>query len=176
MSNAAIEARTAWMVRLKWVCHRIELDEQQIAKRRKARARKAAAGVGQRRTDKGQLIPDELAATSADRPTDSRQPTTHEDEDELRVWTQLVDFFRADGARVRFRVKYLANGYLTISDARDQNAGTAGTTGIWGTLPTARAPRPRSMTPTAFLREASRFIGTRKAEELVRYLVGQTSA
>jgi hypothetical protein len=173
MSNVASEARTAWMVRLKWVFHTIELDEEQKAKRRKARARKAAAGVGQRGTDKGQLIPDELAATAADRPTDSRQPTTHEDEDGLRVWTRLVDFSRADGARVRFRVKYLANGYSTISDARERNSGTAGTTGIWGTLPPARAPRPRSMTPTAFQSEASRFIGPKKAEELVRSLVGQ---
>jgi hypothetical protein len=97
-----------------------------------------------------------------------------EDTDEvafLRVWVCFVEFSRAGGDRLRFRVNPTREGRLTFSDPRDREAGTAGTTGIWGTRPALRAARPRSLTPTAFKVEAARFVGAERAEQIVREIM-----
>jgi hypothetical protein len=147
MPDIVVETEPAWEVKLKWVRHTIELDEAQKARRRKAKAEKAAAG-GEQKVDAGA-----------------------QDDGKLTVWSLFVDFFRKDGTQVRFRVNYLNNGCVTFSDSRDRVAGPAAMTGIWGTLPPVRAPRPRTITPTAFRVEASRFIGQRRAKELVDALM-----
>ena len=67
------------------------------------------------------------------------------------------------------------NGGFTFSDRRGQDAGTLGTTGLWGTLPPLRANGPRSLTPTAFKVEAARYLGAERAEEIVRQITGNRS-
>jgi hypothetical protein len=49
--------------------------------------------------------------------------------------------------------------------------GTAGTRGIWGTLPEQRAGSPCSLTPTGFRMEVARLIGADRADEIVRELM-----
>ena len=61
----------------------------------------------------------------------------------------FVDFLRDGCKRVRFRVNFRKDGRFTFSDPRERDAGTLGTTGLWGTLPPLRAPKPRSLTPTS---------------------------
>jgi len=53
----------------------------------------------------------------------------------LKVADSFVDVFRPGGERIRFRVNRPNERHLTFTDPRERNSGTAGTTGIWGTLP-----------------------------------------
>jgi hypothetical protein len=82
----------------------------------------------------------------------------------------FVDIFKPGGARLSFRVNRRTGRSLTFTDPREQWTGTAGTRGIWGTLPEQPAGKPRSLTPTAFREEVARFIGAERAEEIVREL------
>ena len=79
----------------------------------------------------------------------------------------FVDFTRPGCERIRFRVNRRKDRRFTFSDPRGRDAGTAGTTGLWGTRPPMRASRPRSLTPNAFKAEAARLAGEQKAEQIV---------
>ena len=79
----------------------------------------------------------------------------------------FVDFTRPGCEGIRFRVNHRKDGRFTFSDPRGRDAGTAGTTGLWGTRPPMRASRPRSLTPNAFKAEAARLAGEQKAEQIV---------
>ena len=74
----------------------------------------------------------------------------------LNVWGCFVDVFRPGGERIRFRVNRRDGRRLSFTDPRERTAGTAGTTGLWGTRPALRADRPRALTPTAFKAEVAR--------------------
>ena len=89
----------------------------------------------------------------------------------LKVWSCFVDVFRPGGERIRFRVNRRDGRRLSFTDPRERTAGTAGTTGLWGTRPALRANRPRALTPTAFKAEVARLIGADRAEEIVRQLL-----
>jgi len=94
-----------------------------------------------------------------------------EEEDKIWVRACLVEFSRTGSKPIRFRVNPRKDGTFTFSDPRGRDAGTGGTTGIWGTRPALRPLRPRSLTPTAFKVEAARFVGTERADEIVRQVV-----
>jgi hypothetical protein len=79
----------------------------------------------------------------------------------------FVDVFKPGGALIRFRVNRRHGRCLTFTDSREQLTGTAGTRGIWGTLPEQPAGKPRSLTPTAFREEVARLIGLERAEQIV---------
>jgi hypothetical protein len=83
----------------------------------------------------------------------------------------FVEVFQPGGARISFRVNRRQGRSLTFTDPREQWTGTAGTRGIWGTLPEQPAGKPRSLTPTAFLAEVARLIGAERAAEIVRGLM-----
>jgi hypothetical protein len=68
----------------------------------------------------------------------------------LRVWSCFVEIFRPGCGRVLFRVNRPKSGGITFTDTRDCQTGIAGTTGLWGTRPPLRVPRPRSLRPNAF--------------------------
>jgi len=93
----------------------------------------------------------------------------------LKVWDCFADVFRPGGDQIRFRVNRRDGRCLTFTDLRDRTAGTAGTTGIWGTRPAPRADRPRALTPTGFKAEVARLIGAERAEEIVRLLLERDS-
>jgi hypothetical protein len=85
----------------------------------------------------------------------------------LRVWSCFVEIFRPGCGRVLFRVNRTKSGWITFSDRRDCQTGIAGTTGLWGTRPPLRVPRPRSLTPNAFKLEAARLVGKERAEQIL---------
>jgi hypothetical protein len=95
--------------------------------------------------------------------------------DDETMWVRfcVVEFSRPGVEPVRFRVNALDDGRFTFSDPRGRNAGTAGTTGIWGTLPALRAPRPRSLTPTEFKAEAARYVGIERAGQVVEQAMNE---
>lgn len=74
----------------------------------------------------------------------------------------------ASGDSICFRINIRRNRPLSFTDPREEKTGTGGSSGIWGTRPTERAGRRRSLTPSSFIAEVSRFIGTERAVELVR--------
>src|SRR5262249_43477188 len=64
-------------------------------------------------------------------------------------------------------------GRLTFSDRREQQTGVAGTTGYWGNrTPQKPGGRRKSLSPSAWVAEVSRLIGTEQAREIVRQLGG----
>ncbi len=79
----------------------------------------------------------------------------------------FVDFTRPGCERIRFRVNRRKDGRFTFSDPRGRDAGTGGTTALWGTRPPIKASRPRSLTPNAFKAEAARLAGAQKAEQII---------
>jgi hypothetical protein len=85
----------------------------------------------------------------------------------LRVWSCFVEIFRPGCGRVLFRVNRTKSGGITFSDSWDCQTGIAGTTGLWGTRPPLRIPRPRSLTPNAFKLEAARLVGKERAEQIL---------
>jgi hypothetical protein len=107
------------------------------------------------------------------------RPTTRwrkaEEGETVDMWLDasdcFVDIFRADNERICFRVNRRDGRRLSFTDPRERTAGTAGTTGLWGTRPALRADRPRALTPTAFKAEVARLIGADRAEEIVRQLL-----
>jgi len=61
-------------------------------------------------------------------------------------------------------------GRLVFTDNRECWTGTAGTTGQWGTRPPSEAGKRRTLTPTAWVAEVSRLIGTERAEQITGML------
>jgi hypothetical protein len=87
----------------------------------------------------------------------------------LRTFSDLfVDLDRPGSPRISFRVNYRAGRGVTFTDPRARDAGTAGVTGIWGTLPAPRLDKPRPLSPTAFRIEVGRLIGAERAEQIVQ--------
>jgi hypothetical protein len=109
---------------------------------------------------------DEVEATEAGlKKTEEGLKATKEGETEvdfLRVSVSYVEIFLPGDDPIRFRVNRRRGRSLSFTDDRECFTGTAGTTGIWGTLPPAPAGPSRSLTPTAFKRELARFIGRRR--------------
>jgi hypothetical protein len=117
-----------------------------------------------------ELPDDEIGATPETGAEETRQ--RHVVEAIHSVWDCFVDVFNTGGVGVRFRVNRRDGRSLTFTDPREQWAGTAGTRGVWGTLPEQPAGKARSLTPTAFREEVSRLIGAERAEQIVRELMG----
>jgi hypothetical protein len=119
----------------------------------------------------GKRAAERTAALTEAEPATSDSECPDETMDELPVRINMrvcfIRFDRAGREPIRFRVNPSKDGRLTFSDPRGRNAGTAGTTGIWGTLPPLPVSRPRSLSPTAFKREAARFIGEARASQIV---------
>lgn len=63
-------------------------------------------------------------------------------------------------------------GSLTFTDYREQFTGSTGTAGLWGSLPPQKPGRRRSLSPSAWVSEVARLIGTERAREIVRILGG----
>jgi len=93
----------------------------------------------------------------------------------LKVWDCFVEVFRPGCEPIRFRVNRRKDRRLTFTDPRGALAGTAGTTGLWGTLPALRPTRPSALTPTGFKVEVTPLIGAQRAEELVQALLEEVS-
>jgi hypothetical protein len=116
-----------------------------------------------------------LATRASDVTTGNSNPPASENPDEtidepperVTIRVCFIRFTRAGVEPIRFRVNPLKSGGFTFSDPRGRNSGTAGTTGIWGTLPPLPVPRPRSLLPTAFLREAARMVGEARASQII---------
>jgi len=87
------------------------------------------------------------------------------------LWECFVDVFPPGNERIRFRVNHREGRDLTFTDPRDRTAGTAGTTGRWGTPPPPRVVKPRPLTLIEFRAELARLIGAEKAEEITSDLV-----
>ncbi len=83
---------------------------------------------------------------------------------------EFVDVSHPGGGWVRFRVNRCKARPLTFSDYREQGTGTAGTAGIWGTLPPQRAARRRTLTRTAFRSELATLVGAERADEIIESL------
>ena len=89
-------------------------------------------------------------------------------EKELRVVREcFVEFDGPAGERIRFRVNLLKNGRFTFSDPREQTTGTAGTTGMWGTLPRPGWPGRDRWPRRAFKLEAARLHRKREGRGVV---------
>jgi hypothetical protein len=112
-------------------------------------------------------------ATASSIHTASASPDESGDEPPERVTIRVcfIRFARAGVEPIRFRVNPLKDGHFTFSDPRGRNSGTSGTTGIWGTLPPLPVPRPRSLSPCAFRREAARLVGDARAGEILDEIV-----
>jgi hypothetical protein len=89
-------------------------------------------------------------------------------EESFSVLILVVEFTRPGCRRIRFRVQSPDKGRFTFSDPRERYTGTAGTTGLWGTLPPLRSPNSLSFTQTSFNLKATRFVGAERADEIVR--------
>ncbi len=85
---------------------------------------------------------------------------------------EFVDVSRPNGdeVQIRFRVNRRNDRAVSFTDYREQGTGTAGTTGIWGTLPPQRAARHRTLTLTAFRSELTILVGAGRADEIVESL------
>lgn len=71
---------------------------------------------------------------------------------------------------LQFRVNRRNDRPLTFTDSREQQTGFAGSTGRWGTRVASKRGRRQSLTPTAWIAEVARLIGTERAQEIVRLL------
>jgi hypothetical protein len=87
------------------------------------------------------------------------------------VWECFVVVFPPGDERIRFRVNHRQGRGVTFTDPCDRTAGTAGTTGLWGTLPPPRAVKPRPLTLIEFRAELAQLIGAEKADEIINSLV-----
>ncbi|MFI5459012.1 MAG: hypothetical protein ACHRXM_26585 [Isosphaerales bacterium] len=152
MTTAASKSNPGWQANVKCEVRYIPMTEE------------TTAGAMEETTD-GEM---------ARRPPTTRWRRTAEGETVdmwLKVWDCFVDVFRPGGERIRFRVNRPTDRHLTFADPRERTAGTAGTTGPWGTLPALRAAKPRTLTPTGFKAEVARLIGTERADEIIRLLL-----
>jgi hypothetical protein len=73
---------------------------------------------------------------------------------------------RAEGDSISFCVTR-PKGRITLSDSRECFTGAAGTTGLWDTRPASQPGKRRTLTPTAWIAEVSRLIGTKRAVEII---------
>jgi len=83
---------------------------------------------------------------------------------------QFVDVSHPGGAEIRFPVNRRKGWPLTITDFRERGTGTAGTAGIWGTLPPQPPAKFRTLTLTAFRMELAVLIGLEPANEIIKSL------
>jgi len=97
------------------------------------------------------------------------------DEIEYSCMVRVVHVFRPGSERgcdrLRFQINERDRGEITFSDPRERNAGTVGTTGIWGTLPPLPACKPRPLSVITFRVELARLIGAERAEEIMRTVI-----
>ena len=124
--------------------------------------------VGYTRHLEAELPDDEIGEAPQGETKRTRELHIAESVDSVREY--FVDVFNAGGVLIRFRVNRRKGRSLSFTDPREQFSGTAGTAGIWGTLPEQPAGKPRSLTPTGFREELARLIGADRAEEIVRSL------
>jgi hypothetical protein len=144
MTTATTSGKAAWQVQVKW--------EERSGTRTK-RARKGEIVE----TPDGELIK-------------AMGTETIEKDYDFRV--RVVHLFQPDSDRhcdrIRFQINEQNGPAITFSDARERNAGTAGVTGIWGTLPAPPPVKPRPLSLAAFGAELSRFVGAEQAEEVIQ--------
>jgi len=110
-----------------------------------------------------------LAVTTA---TNTRKPAWQAQVTERKrsIVEEFVDVSHPGGGWIRFRVNRRKGRPLTFTDYRERRTGTAGTTGIWGTLPPQPAGYARFLTPTAFRLELAELVGPERADEIVESL------
>jgi hypothetical protein len=91
---------------------------------------------------------------------------------ERKIIEEFVEVTRPDDESVviRFRVNRREGRVVSFTDYREEATGTAGTTGIWGTLPPERPARRRTLTPTAFRYELIERVGEERAKEVIESL------
>lgn len=85
------------------------------------------------------------------------------------VSSYFVELTRSGCPPIRFAV-CRRKGSVTFCDARERSTGTAGTDGCWGNCTPQKPGKSRSLTPTAWVAETSRLIGTERAEEILLQL------
>jgi len=88
----------------------------------------------------------------------------------FEITQQFVDLSHPGGAEFRFRVDRRKGQPLTFTDFREPGTGTAGTTGIWGTLPPQRPAKLCTLTLTGFRFELAELVGAERAEEIIESL------
>jgi hypothetical protein len=140
MTTARSERKPAWQAEVKWGTRSYTTDEL---------VRKGEI----EETADGELV---------EAPEDKIVKVLH------RVRVRVVHVFRTGCQRIRFLVNHREGREVTFTDPRERNAGTAGTTGIWGTLPALPAGMPRPLSVTAFRAELGRLVGAERAEEVIR--------
>jgi hypothetical protein len=149
MTTAASQRKPAWQAELNWESRWIPVAEDT--------PEDAPAG----RT--GETVEGAAQGTAEGEPVVSF----------LKVWDCVVEVSAPDCVPLRFRVNRHRGRSLTVTDSRDRFAGTAGVTGLWGTLPPLPANRPASLTLTAFQAELARLVGAERAAEIVRTIRGE---
>ena len=95
-------------------------------------------------------------------------------EGEIKIRKRPLDLLyvviqRADDEIIPFFVAR-RNGQVTLSDAREMLTGTAGTAGLWNSRAPQKRGRRRVLTPTAWIAEVARLIGTERAAEILHLL------
>ncbi len=103
-----------------------------------------------------------------------REPVWHA-EVTLQERTIIEEFVEVshpndDDALIQFRVNRRNDRLVSFTDYREQDTGTAGTAGIWGTLPQQPPGKRRSLTPTAFRHELAALVGEERADEILTSL------
>jgi hypothetical protein len=93
-------------------------------------------------------------------------------EESCSILQEFVDLSRpgSNEVEIRFRVNRRDGRVVSLTDYRGVGTGTAGTTGIWGTLPPRPAAKPCSLSPVAFGLELAGFVGQERADEIVALL------
>jgi hypothetical protein len=109
-------------------------------------------------------------ATSTPKPTWRAEVTARE----RKIIEEFVEVTRPNSDRVviRFRVNRRDRRVVSFTDYREQNTGTAGTAGIWGTLQPQPAGKRRSLGPATFQAELARLAGAERAKEILESLDG----
>jgi len=106
--------------------------------------------------------------------TSKSKPAWQAEVTERKRWIvdEFVDITRPNSGEVevRFRINRRDGRLVSFTDYRGEGSGTAGTTGIWGTLPPERAARRCALTPTAFRFELAKLVGEQRAEEIIKSL------
>jgi hypothetical protein len=149
MTTATSSPKPAWQAEVQW---------ENRSGTRKKRVRKGQI----EKTDDGKLV----------KATEDRI-----DELEYSCMVRVVHVFRPGSEcrcdRIRFQINERDVREITFSDPRERGAGTAGTTGIWGTLPALPTCKPRPLSVTAFRVELARLVGAERADEIIRTIMTQ---
>jgi hypothetical protein len=123
------------------------------------------SGTRKKKIRKGQLV----KAADGELVNATEDKTVEED---YSTMVRVVHVFRPESEcrcdRIRFQVNEHSGPEITFSDPRERAAGTAGVTGIWGTLPAPPVYKPRPLTLAAFRVELTRLVGATRAEEIIR--------